>query len=1092
MTPRMTPRTTPRSTHAPWFLLAVVLVACAAGPAAAVRVNVTNCLPDWYQSSSPPYLQWQPLYADAAFDTVQDSHNLRLTVWGNVTGSMERVQLPPPSDDYWRNPKETKGKIVDTADADADDKRATTLFQRVRVLTYEPWHYRESFCSSGVKNGTCPLGPVFDVDPDKANFVQGLVPSVALSHDFYSSYAFASFAATMLIIYGNHNGTNIACMSATITPDLGGLSKTLRFLPLVILGFTAFAVTIAGALSPWGTTNMLHWSTNYGRDVDLLRLVTPGFGDCLQYIQFIFLTGGLSLSYPGFYQPVVSQVAWSSLVFNESLVTRGPSWQSVVDGIYVTDAGYGLHQLGQLAGMSRSADMWPGMMVWLCAMVAGVFALSQAGFLVQWLWRRVKGIAEEDLRAKKMPFSMGNVVRIVFNYMLMPIVALSTFQLVVARESPPYVVALAVVTLVLLLAFAIWILLAIVQTRPKSVLFDDLPTALRYGPLYNTFADEAAGFALIPIVVNVMRGIAIGAVQPSGVAQVVLLAICEVIQLFTLHAFRPFESSTSMNAYHSLFCVLRAITIMLMVAFVPSLGVTEGPKGWIGYAMLLIHGVVLVLGFFLTALQTVIEVVARMLGAGSDDRTGLTRGGLGKIFGMRQLSRRVTHREEPWRASQVSTQAMLDSRNGYIMATPRARSSSTLAAHHRHRSSSALDSVDVYSSAHRNVATSASSYLPGTPAETTTFSFLEPPSHARRSMPAALEASDPYYRPPRRRRETYKDVLPPDMATVSLDANKAVQQTLAPMADAPDTPDESRGLTSAPLGGNLASMHIPANRPDYMTREVDYYYGVRGPALNSEGPGRKLGTGPADPTGPVATATAWLRSLFTAKTKEKSKGFEVVRSSRMPPAMVRNGGFGDETPPEGIPVAMGVLRNGPIESDDDDDGGAPRSRPRSNRGPDHLLTDAGDPRASDVDDESEERVRQLRAADDDARISRSEDSAGLDVPSVTEAKTLMEPQVGIALSTGEAAVEHHLGLPQASGLPFERPASQRRLSSKSSLDFPGELVDMSFGGATGERPASYGMVPHLEINRVDPELPMDDLLGSSAEVIDNSCADKTA
>ncbi|PHH63786.1 hypothetical protein CDD81_5443 [Ophiocordyceps australis] len=1033
------------------LLVVVMLVACGAGPAAAVRVNVTNCLPEWHQSSSPPYLQWQPLYADAAFDTVKDSHKLRLTVWGNVTGSMERIQLPPPSDDYWRNAKETKGKIVDTADPDADDKRATTLFQRVRVLTYEPWHNRTSFCSSGLDNGTCPLGPVFGLDVGEANFAQGLVPSVTLSHDFYSSYAFASFAATMLIIYGNHEGTNIGCMSATITPDLGGLSKTLRFLPLAILGFTAFAVTIAGALSPWGTTNMLHWSTNYGRDVDLLRLVTPGFGDCLQYIQFIFLTGGLSLSYPGFYQPVVSQVAWSSLVFNESLVTRGPAWQSVVDGIYVTDAGYGLHQLAQLAGMSGSADLWPGMMVWLCAMVAGVFVLSQGGFLVQWLWRRVKGIAEEDLRAKKMPFSMGNVVRIVFNYMLMPIVALSTFQLVVARESPPYAVALAVVTLVLLLGFAIWILLAIVQTRPKSVLFDDLPTALRYGPLYNTFADEAAGFALIPIVVNVMRGIAIGAVQPSGVAQVVLLAICEVIQLFTLHAFRPFESSTSMNAYHSLFCVLRAITIMLMVAFVPSLGVTEGPKGWIGYAMLLIHGVVLLLGFLLTALQTVIEVVARMLGAGSHDGTGLRRGGLGKIFGMRQLSRRVTHRGEPWRASQVSTQGMLDSRNGYMMATARARSTSTLAPQRRHRSSSALDSVDVYSGAHGNVATSASSYLPGTPAETTTFSFLGPPNQARRCMPVALEASDPYYRPPRPRRETYKDVLPPRR---SLDAN--MQPGLGPMADAADTADL----------GNLASMHIPANRPDYMTREVDYYYGVRGPALNSEGPGRKLGTGPADPTGPVATATAWLRSLFTPKTKEKSKGFEVVRSSRMPPAMVRNGGFGDETPPEGIPVAMGVLRNGPIESDDDDDDddGSSASKPPCSRGPDDLVSDAGEPCASHAH-EALERVRP----------SPTEDRAGLGVPLATGANT---------------EAEHHLALPQASGLPFERTASQRRLSSKSSLDFAGELVDVSLAAATGERPASYGMVPHLEINRVDPELPMGDLLGSSAEVIDNSCPDK--
>ncbi|KAJ0374885.1 hypothetical protein COL26b_006901 [Colletotrichum chrysophilum] len=565
----------------------------------------------------------------------------------------------------------------------------------------------------------------------------------------------------------------------------------------------------ASVFSPWGSTDIFHWTTNYGRDEDLLRLVTPGFGDCLQYIQFVALTGGLSINYPGFYQPVVSQVGWSALMFNESFVSKSPGWQAIQDGIYVTNATYGLHRYAQMIGMSDVEDIWAGTMVWVCVIVGALFVLIQLGFFFRWVFRLISNTPEEDLRAKNIPFSVGNIVRVVFNYLLLPIVALSTFQLVVAGQSQEFAVALAVITLIILICFAAWLLYLIFKTRPRAVLFDDLPTVLLYGPLYNTYSDEAAAFALIPVILTFIRGITIGAVQPVGIAQIVILAICEVIYILTLHAFRPFQSPTSMNAYHTLFSVLRFATVMLMVAFVPQMGVTEGPKGWIGYTILLIHACVLVLGFMLNALQTIIEVTARLLGAGGDDTRGLQRGGLSKIFGD---------------------------------------------------------------------------------------------------------------------------------ATADLEAQL------------------SRGPTPAPQAINLTP------RADYSTREVDFYYGVRGPALNSEGVGRKLGTGPADPTGPMSSAAGWFRNFFGGKTKEKGKGFEVVRSSRMPPAMraAADAEYEAEPPPEGIPVAMGVLRNGPIESDDDEPKNKATQKHADNvenaENSDNLLNDDG---VSVVSSDSEIETKKL-------------------------------------------------------------------------------------------------------------------------------------
>lgn len=961
-----------------------------------------------------------------------------------------------------------------------------------------------------------------------------------LSHDFFSSYAFSSFSVTFLLINGDKAATNIGCVSATITPDLGGLSWVLKFMPLLVLLFAGFAVPFAGIWSPWGTTNVFHWTSNYGRDADLLRLVTPGFGDCLQYIQFILLTGALTLDYPGFFQPVVSQVGWSSLMFNESFVGHSEPWQNVVDGVYVTKAGsvYGLQKMAQLIGMAEAEDVWPGMMVWLLVIIAAVIVLIQVGFALQWILRKIKKTTEEDLRAKNIPFVIGNVVRIVFNFMLTPIVALSCFQFVVSGQSPAYTVALAAITLAVVIGFASYLLYLIITTRPKSVLFDDLPTVLRYGPLYNTYADEVAAFALIPVVLNVIRGVAIGAVQPSGVAQVVLLAICEVIQILMIYAFRPYQRATSMNIYHSLFAGLRLIIIMLMVTFVPSLGVTEGPKGWIGYVVLLIHALVLVLGFFLGAVQTIVEVIARLFGAGGDDVTGLTRGGLSKIFGMRQLSRRVNHRQAQSRASQLSTAAMLDAddggKSGYVMPGGRVRSGSVASlsgviTHHRHRSSSALDSM--YSAIHRNVDT-GSSYIPGTPGEASTFSFLASPSAARQGPPGVvIEASDPYYRPPRRRREMTGDSGQTDGQRDSL----AIETVPQPGGLAPDATDAaaeiSRGATPAP--GGPMTISFPANRPDYSTREVDFYYGVRGPALNSEGPGRKLGTGPADPTGPVATAAGWVRSLiFGGKTKEKGKGFEVVRSARMPANMARNG-FGDETPPEGIPVAMGVIRNGPIDSDDDE----PQvKRPKRREG--DLLTDNGDPQPdSDDDDEPDSPVtdrlprgrlthsatalqsKRAEVSDDGADSNGvseeddlSDDDDDPDVPEIPRKSSkrhsaLLDHNVQI---TPLVRVESEAGPPPSRGsqqtdltessmqpgggvsllprLPFERRGSDRRSdqrpSSKSSLDFP-DMRSIDFT-THDDDPAGFGTVSHHNISRIDPHHADDDLLSTAASVVDDS------
>jgi len=134
-----------------------------ATPTSAVFIEFQNCLSESYQNNPPIQLQFVPKFLDVVFNTTDPSHNLRVTVWGNVTGSGPGTLIPllPPANDtaYWNsNQTDLGGKIENIPDSDVN--KLTTLFNKVNVLTYLPWSQSVDFCNQLV-NATCPLGPSF-------------------------------------------------------------------------------------------------------------------------------------------------------------------------------------------------------------------------------------------------------------------------------------------------------------------------------------------------------------------------------------------------------------------------------------------------------------------------------------------------------------------------------------------------------------------------------------------------------------------------------------------------------------------------------------------------------------------------------------------------------------------------------------------------------------------------------------------------------------------------------------------------------------------------------------------------------------------
>lgn len=1031
--------------------------------ASAAFIRFENCLDPAIIHSDPKRLQFTPYYLNARFNTSAESHNLNITIYGNVSGQATQGTLPAwDNETYWNNPNETFGKIVDLS---TSNNKYSTLFAKAQVVTYTPWEADPArFCQATV-NTSCPIAPVFDAnrtDPYS-------LPAFTVAHDFFSTYAFTTFATTIRVQSGDNGAPDLACVSANITPDLGStISNAMRYLPAAILVFVGLATSFAAIFSPWGSSDPFRWTSNYGRDEDLLRLVTPGFGDCLAYVQFIVLAGSLNLNYPGFYQPVVSKASWATLLFNESLVTSGNlTYESLVDGMYVVNGTYGLSRLGELVGLAKDQDIWATMAVWYVGITVGAVLLCQLCFMLRWAYRFLSNIQEEDLRSKNLPFSIGVVVRMTFNYFLLPIIAISFFQMVVADKSPASVVAMAVVLLVLVMGLAGWIFRLIFTTKPRAHLFDDLPTVLTYGPLYNTYSDDAAPFAFIPVLLAFIRGVAIGAIQPSGIAQIIILAICEVIYILTLHAFRPFQAPTSMNAYHTFFSIVRLITILLSVAFVPNLGVSEDSKGWIGYVCLLLHAIVLVFGFFLNSIQTIIEVTARLAGAGD------TRGGLTKVFGKRQLSRR-THRRQQ-RSSLNSNAAMLAAdRESKLGSRSRSLSASSAVLLNRPpgMDSRMSGGFDHFSSGGEMSNYGGASPEPGTPGGSATpYTFLPSgtaSSGSRRPTLGSrgLDAQDPYYRPPRTKRATPEAYVPGARSRQSWGSSDWANK---PYDEPPEPADAGEGASFSPNRGSITPAYLRTHRDDsdpdilgprrprtdYAVRESDFYYGVtRGPPLAEGVPTRKLKTGPADPMGPVSSAGGWLKGLFGGKRKEKGKGFEVVRSTRAPQLLALE--EEDDRSPE--------AHHEPYRDDPDAEAGARRGSATTDSSVDERVG-----RASRDSEESSEEEDEL-VSDDDRDSFDSERQRVSEVPPTLGP---IETGGGIELpsrvgSKASSKVSKMGSLRKAPSIP--RKSSRRKSGTEASFMKEGSrLSTIEQGQPSGDylRPTA-GEVPRLPFGSSEP------------------------
>lgn len=708
------------------------------------------------------------------------------------------------------------GDMIDQInDTNADNTLASALTNTISVAGYTESKTNTRLCQVSrdplqLSNASyCPFGPG---------------PALLLFETSLSaSYIFASITSQIRINGPTVTDYEVGCLEVTLTPPFSDrINSILTYVPLSILLLVGLKVIVVVLANPWsGTADPYRAFSYFGIDLNTVRMATPGFADCLMYLQFVAYSSMLRLNYPGFFQLATSRISWALLLFDASPISKALNYTPQNSASIATYINF--------VGASRQ-NAWKSFMVWWLIVLACSLGLALVIVSVWWFLTP----SSTDLTRKNAPFLAGCVLRIYY-WFLAPMAIFTSYQLVTAQQSAASLTAgsaLVLMVLVLLLPAALIYYLS--RYKPRQDLYDDLALLNLFGPLYNTFSAHAF-LALVPNVLScVLRGFVVGFLQEYGTAQIVLFAILELVSLTVVMFMRPWPQNTNTTLFNIILYAIRFAVIILLVPFLANLNISSGKREIVGYAILIIHAFVLVVGFLGNVLLTMLELVIRLLVIVPQDE------GARAIFGARQLKSRKKkdvagpHDSVPNSTTSANslTGLMDNKEQSPFFRTPRnpSRMSSRMGAE---------SSVGDFGS------------ITGSGSITSPYHDTAYHSGYSKTGKIPLVSSHSY---------TSEELLDTMSRTETATPNRLdaaydmIDLTLAPTEDA-----ARRGV-------------------DYAVREADVYH----PQSSGEllGPSKKLGTGPADPNGIKFRKFNW--TPWRKEVNEEKGKFVVVRSTPAP------------------------------------------------------------------------------------------------------------------------------------------------------------------------------------------------------------------
>jgi hypothetical protein len=388
------------------------------------------------------------------------------------------------------------------------------------------------------------------------------------------------------------------CLQAELTPALSNAtSNTLAWTPRIILPFVLFVGLLRyhderarGYIHAPSTSN--------------LRL--PGLGDCLAYMQWIFLSAGLSLHYPGFLQPIASKLSLFSL-FLAGPVTHGKVYPGVADGIYSINGTFGgttgLEHMHQIVGAPSTIDTWVNMVIAILIISVSTALLLEAVAVGKRVFKREEvSFSQESLSARLVSRVTG-ILRVVLSYFTLPLSALTFYQLSASKQLPVWHTVCAALLVFSIMLALIWLLCRL-PSRTIGLLMHETPKWHQEQGKQICYAEKI--YVTVLVALTFIRGAIIGGLQALGPVQLSLLAASELCLLFTIRWLQvhPWISMSTIAP------AVRLVTTLMMICFVRGLA-DASTRSVVGYAIVSLHAFTIVAGILLPAMCNLVSITCR-------------------------------------------------------------------------------------------------------------------------------------------------------------------------------------------------------------------------------------------------------------------------------------------------------------------------------------------------------------------------------------------------------------------------------------------------------------------------------------------------
>ncbi|EEB06064.2 Trp-like ion channel [Schizosaccharomyces japonicus yFS275] len=457
----------------------------------------------------------------------------------------------------------------------------------------------------------------------------------------------ATLRNRVILVDGEPEKNVLACIKFNLTVPIQYFFTTINCLYVCLLLFVGASVIFALFFNPWtGNLDPFKAICNFSMDPDALRMTALGFTDFVLYLQFMVSTAMLTVAFPKFYINTMSLISWSTLLFR--VFSFGELQQyTFVD--YVDFFGkngyslspirtkfYGLYSFLDSVGVN--IDCWvPFMVIWIIFLLACCcLAILIVG--VRWMSSRIFKYTQIKMHYSIWKFTFGVILRF-FIITYNPLVTYLSAQYV----APPHRSGIVPITLfaVLTIFFPAIVLLSMLHVSPRSDLYDNPAYLHMFGPLYNTYREEAIFFWVYHCFIQFLKGLVTGTAIASGTMQLILSVLIECTNLFAYVYWRPHYPQTNMNALNVFLSLVRLIVLFLIIPLSLRLKTPESIREMLTYAILFIHAIVCFI-FMIFSTQRIVEVIARMLGARSESKgIALDRPfGWARVFGINELKRR--------------------------------------------------------------------------------------------------------------------------------------------------------------------------------------------------------------------------------------------------------------------------------------------------------------------------------------------------------------------------------------------------------------------------------------------------------------------